>query len=259
MDIERKTARLASLSLPHSGDYLNVVPSPALGLHLRTAEFSSVVKYRLGCYIYPTAEKCPVSTCHQLSDRMGDHAISCGSQGERTARHNHLRDILYHTAVSASLGPTKEGRFLVPGTDSRPADVLIPHWTGGKDSALDVTVINPLQSATVTQAAITPGHALNTAYDRKMRKAGAACKAAGIEFLPLPAETLGGWHNNAVQQIKKLGSALARQQGKTEQEEAETIHHLFQRLSVSLMKGNASLLINRYQTFPTAQIDGNME
>ena len=121
MDVERETARLASLSLPHSGDYLNVVPSPALGLHLRTAEFNAVTKYRLGCPVYPTAEECPVSTCHQLSDRMGDHAISCGSQGERTARYNHLRDILYHTAVSASLGPTKEGRFLVPGTDGRPA------------------------------------------------------------------------------------------------------------------------------------------
>ena len=259
MDVERETARLASLSLPHSGDYLNVVPSPALGLHLRTAEFNTVTKYRLGCPIYPTAEECPVSTCHQHSDRMGDHAISCGSQGERTARHNHLRDILYHTAVSASLGPTKEGRFLVPGTDGRPADVLIPHWTGGKDSALDVTVINPLQSATVTQAAIIPGHALTVAYDRKIRKAGEACKAAGIAFLPLPVETLGGWHDNAVPQIKKLGSALARQQGRTEQEETETIHHLFQRLAISLMKGNASLLINRFQTFPTAQVDGDME
>ena len=97
------------------------------------------------------------------------------------------------------------------------------------------------------------------AYDRKMRKAGEACRAAGIAFLPLPAETLGGWHDNAVFQIKKLGSALARQQGKSVQEEAETTNHLFQRLSISLMKGNASLILNRLQTFPTAQVDGDME
>ena len=257
--VVRDIARLASLGLPHAGDFLNVVPSPALGLHLRSIEFSTVVKYRLGCLIYSTVDKCPISTCVQLSDRRGDHAVSCSSQGERTARHNHLRDILYHTAVSASLGPTKEGRFLVPGTGDRPADVLIPHWTGGRDTALDVTVINPLQSATVAQAATTPGHALNVAFDRKVKKAGAACQAAGIEFIPLPAETLGGWHDVAVQQVKKLGAALARQQGKTEQEEAETIRHLFQRLSISLMKGNASLFINRYQTFPSAQIDGEME
>ena len=36
-------------------------------------------------------------------------------------------------------------------------------------------------------------------------------------------------------------------------------YHLFQRLAISLMKGNASLIINRFQTFPTAQVDGDME
>ena len=28
------------------------------------------------------------------------------------------------------------------------AGVLLPHWVGGKDAALDVTVINPCQTAT---------------------------------------------------------------------------------------------------------------
>ena len=31
------------------------------------------------------------------------------------------------------------------------ADVLLPHWGGGKDAALDVTVVNPCQAATVVQ------------------------------------------------------------------------------------------------------------
>ena len=35
----------------------------------------------------------------------------------------------------------KEGRFLLPGNDRRPADVLVPHWVGGKDAALDITVV----------------------------------------------------------------------------------------------------------------------
>ena len=69
--------------------------------------------------------------CGQDSDKYGDHAIACASQGERIARHNHLRDALYNTAVSASLAPTKEDRALLPGVDNRPADVLIPNWAGG--------------------------------------------------------------------------------------------------------------------------------
>ena len=52
---------------------------------------------------------------------------------------------------------------------SRPADVLVPHWIGGKDAALDITVVNPCQTATVVGAATTAGHSLNFAYTRKVR------------------------------------------------------------------------------------------
>ena len=45
------------------------------------------------------------------------------------------------------LGSVKEGRFLLPGRDARPADLLIPRWSGGQDAALDVTVVSALQTA----------------------------------------------------------------------------------------------------------------
>ena len=120
--------------------------------------------------------------------------------------------------------PTREDRALLPGTDARPADVLIPRWTHGKDTALDVTVVNPLKAQLVAQAATTAGHALTHAYNRKMAGAGAACQREGMVFIPLPAEALGGWHEQAVLQVWKLGSALARQTG---QEESVAIRHLF--------------------------------
>ena len=155
--------------------------------------------------------------------------------------------------MSASLAPTREDRALLPGTDARPADVLIPHWTGGRDTALDVTVVNPLQGALVAQAANSPGHALTHAYNRKMQGTGEACSKEGMVFIPLPVETLGGWHERAVQEIKKLGAALARQTG---QEESEAVRHLFQRLSVLLVRGNAALFLNRTPSFPDPQVDG---
>ena len=110
------------------------------------------------------------------------------------SRHNALRDALYSTAVAASLGPSREGRFLLPGDDRRPADVLIPHWTGGQDTAWDVTVIHPLQAATVAGAAASPGHALEVAVKRKNRGALEDCQRQGIKFIPLAVESLGGWH-----------------------------------------------------------------
>ena len=39
-----------------------------------------------------------------------------------------------------------------------------------------------------------------------------------------------------------LGAALARQKG---QEESETTRHLFQRVSLTLARGNSSLLVSR--------------
>ena len=78
----------------------------------------------------------------------GDHVISCGFEGERIARHNHLRDTLYQTAVTAALAPSKE------------------------DMAL--------QAAMVTQAATTPGHTLTHAYNRKMQGTGEAGPARGM-------------------------------------------------------------------------------
>ena len=48
----RDIARLRSLGLPHAGDWLSVVPMPALGLHLRPPEFVHCLKYRLGVQAY---------------------------------------------------------------------------------------------------------------------------------------------------------------------------------------------------------------
>ena len=131
---------------------------------------------------------------------------------------------------------------MLPGQGGKPADILVPHWTGGKDTAYDVTVINPLQTAEVTGAATTPGHALNTAHKRKLDKSWEECHRQGIEFIPIAVESLGAWHPTAVAEVAKLGSALARQNG---DKESTTIQRLFQQLSVALMRGNAALLNNR--------------
>ena len=141
---DRERARLASLSLRHAGDWLNTPPLTALGLHLRAAEFVLAVKYRLGLPVFNTEGPCPA--CLRPSDTLGDHALCCGTGGERISRHNNLRDALFNTAVAAGLGPVREERFLLP-------------------------------------AATTP--ALTYAYDRKMQGAAADCRRQGLVFFPL--------------------------------------------------------------------------
>ena len=94
---------------------------------------------------------------------------------------------------------------------------------------------------------------MNLAYDRKVAGAGEQCRQQGIAFIPIVAESLGGWHPVAAEQIRKLGSALARHTG---QEEGEAISHLWGRLGVLLQRGNAALLGNRIPALPEARVDG---
>ena len=204
-------ARLASLGLPHSGDWLEVVPCPALGLRLRGPEFRISVLYRLGMPVFPADGFCVA--CSAESDSTGHHAISCGSQGERIARHNHLRDAIYAMASSAHLAPTKEDRALLPNCDGRPADVLIGHFEAGLHAALDISVINPMQTATVNRAAVEPGFAANMRHEQKLAKYGDRCLAEGIKFCPIVCESTGRWHREAVSILKRIGQALARARG----------------------------------------------
>ena len=66
----RDRARLSSLSIAHSGDWLNTIPSAALGLHLKGLEFQYMARYRLGIPVYDSNGPCP--SCAQRSDEMGD-------------------------------------------------------------------------------------------------------------------------------------------------------------------------------------------
>ena len=177
----------------------------------------------------------------------------CHHWGERITRHNAIRDHVYSMAASAVLNPVKEGRFILLGDDRRPADIYLPSWAEGRDAALDVTVINLLQSATVAEAAETPGHSLTVAFERKMRGAADDCARQGVAFIPLAFESLGGWHTTAELQVRRLAQALARQTGK---DESECCSQAISRLSLLLMKGNASILINRIPAAPDAAVDG---
>ena len=181
--------------------------------------------------------------------------MACAKFGDRIARHNTLRDVLYDAAAGAALNPAREVRHLLPGTDARPGDVFIPRWVKGRDAALDVTVTSPLAACHVAGAASVAGSALVKAVDRKTQGAAEQCHQQGLEFLPMAVETLGGLHKVAVDQVKQLAAALARQSGR---DENEVSRHLFQSFSLNLMKGNAALLLGRRPDgdFLEARVDG---
>ena len=97
------------------------------------------------------------------------------------------------------------------------------------------------------------GHGLTTAFNTKWRRYGEKCEREGIWFCPFILDTFGAFHERAVIETKKLGQALARATG---QSDSETIKHLFQCLSVLLIKGNATLIIVRVPTIVESCVNG---
>ena len=208
----------------------------------------------MGMTVFRQDGQCPMPRCHRVNDRLGDHAVSCAVGGERIAKHNHVRDALYQTAVQAALGPSKEPDGLLPGSDDRPADILIPYWTQGRDTAIDVTVVNPLQSALVARSSQDGGSAVEHAYNIKIRNYGERCAAEGIDFFPMAVDSFGGWHKAALAALKRLGRQLARTLGS---EEKMQVRHLCQRVGVLLARDNVAMICSRTPTFALAEIDGD--
>ena len=113
----------------------------------------------------------------------------------------------------------------------------------------------PLARTNVAAAAAEAGSALEKAFKRKVQGAAQVCQEQGLVFLPIAVETLGGFHKAAVEQVKRIGAALARHQGS---EEHVAVRQLFQRLSLTLMRGNAAMLMTRRPDveLPPAEVDG---
>ncbi len=97
----RARALSLSTSLPHAGDWLNGVPSAALGLRLQDREFRACLQYWLSVPLHSSPYIC--LECKATADEYGDHQVGCGGNGDRIYRHNAVRDVLYTAAQSAAL------------------------------------------------------------------------------------------------------------------------------------------------------------
>ena len=253
---ERDKARLNCVAREGCGDWLTALPSKALGLHLRKSEFILAARYRLGLPIYLQEGVCPMTNCRGFGDKYGDHSISCAINGERIAKHNHVRDALHAAASQAALGPRKEPAGLLPGSDDRPADVLLPFWSNGKDAALDISIVNPLQQALVGQVARDGDSGVKHSFNLKVRKYGDRCEAEGFMFIPMIVDTFGGWHKESLDVVTKLGRQVGRQTGK---EEEDTVRQLRQRVAILLVRDNVSMFDSRSPSFPPSVIDADVD
>ena len=131
---------------------------------------------------------------------------------------------------------------IVPNSLSRPADVFIESWIDGRKIAFDISVVSPTQEAILHRAADYAAAAIEMRKTSKIRTHYNNCQGQGIFFQPLVVESFGGWDTAAVKFLKEIARLNARRWAKND---ALEIKYFFQKLSISLQRGNAALLVNR--------------
>ena len=105
-----------------------------------------------------------------------------------------------------------------------------------------MSVISPTQDAIIDRAANVAASAIEMRKTEKTRKLADNCRASGIRFQPVVVETFGGWDPEAVKLLKAMATHCAPRKSLPP---ALEIKQFFQRLSIVLQRGNATLLLCR--------------
>ena len=156
---------------------------------------------------------------------------------------------MFSAAQSAALSPARETNGLIPESMSRPADIFLPTWHGGRPAAVDVHVISPLQQSIVLESAFTPGHALHVGTQRKLAAHLQPCRSVGVTFIPLVVESLGGLSEDLIKTARDIGDFMDQRVNPSHARSSCT-KHLFHRLAVALWRGNDSLWLHRQSPWP---------
>ena len=200
------------------------------------------MKCRSGVPLYDSDRRCPYCKSAIL-DIFGDHAVSCHGRGDIISRHDRVRDTKMTACSSANLSPVCEQKHLLPEKDSRPGDVYLPSFIAGQPAALDVTITSP-QASLISDAARTCGFALFLTEDRTIGHYYQKCSDMSIHFIPLALETFGGLSETTRKTLKRI-AVLSKNRGFQPSGLSEALSCLAQAVSISAMRGSATMLIAR--------------
>ena len=220
--------------------------------------FQVALKRRLRVPVFAADGFCPC--CGQLSDKWGDHALVCACAGDRTIRHNAIRDVVFEEAAGGGLRPEREKAGLLPErpvtaglrADSatntggrRPADVWLHRGATGGEEALDFAVTSAMRGDLFRHAAEDPGRVFveYNRHKREYKNTANACKEAGFGFTPMVMEAHGGgWSPTA----RGVLAWLARQVAAAALEEPAAVSlRIAQRTSCILQRENARAILRR--------------
>ncbi len=265
----RYQAHLKLTTASGAGQWLHAVPSPALRKKVNALLYRTEIQRWLRAPIFDEEFQCPF--CDDTVDRYGDHCLVCSCGGDRTKRHNLLRNEVFFFCRSAGLNPELERQGLLqprplmgaalengaardPNGNRRPADVYLPRWQQGAPAALDLAVTSGLRPGMVDNSAHN-GASATLAYEdfkREYMDTGQACEAEGIKFIPVIVEAHGGgWGPLA----HKVRNELAKRKSTITGELKSTVAcQPLQSPSIILRRENARAILRRWPSTSNASV-----
>ena len=118
---------------------------------------------------------------------------------------------------------------------TRPADVLVQNWVGGKPAAFDFTVTSPLTPKTLGQSSICSGFAAELAETRKHhaeQQCLSVLSLVGVIFPSVAVETYGNWGKEAVNTFALLACRIAIDSGYAR---SKVAHDLYSRMNLNIV------------------------
>ena len=225
-------ARLRAAAAPHTGAWLQALPSPALGLHLGGDTVRISVALRIGADV-TQPHQCH---CGKVVHSDGHHGLSCKYSAGRLPRHSHLNDIVRRSLLAAGIQSWMEPLHLDRGDGKRPDGLTVAPFSAGKSLCWDVTCSDTFCKSVLNDSASTVGVAANRAEEKK-RKLYASI-AQNHRFEPLSVETSGVMGASTGKFVAELGRCITAVTG----EKRETAW-LRQRISVAIVTGNATSIM----------------
>ena len=247
-------AHVALCRVPGAGVWLTAAPTED-GRELDAPLAQVAFKRRLRVPLLEADDFCPM--CGQVMDKWGDHALTCSCGGDRTVRHNALRNVVFEEATASGLGPEREKAGLLPAelVARRPADVWLPRGPGGNGCALDFAVTSGLRSD-IFRPVIDDPSVVFERYEHEKRQhlqTEERCREAGFQFQPMVLEAHGGsWSPSA----RRVLDWIAQQGAASQGESAQVVGlKIAQRLSCVLHRENARAILRRIARAPAPESD----
>ena len=234
LDAESR-ARVLSCSSIKSSAHFFAVPNHFFGTKIPTHLFEPIVQFRLGA----VAGSPTCSYCGHLNDANGTHQTTCQRSGLAHIRHDNVRNALTSAVHTAGIMVENETPNLIPGSNSRPGDLVCHNFTSPGPVPFDVTIVSPTCPTHLARGQEF-GAVANQADDQKrQRYEGTLVHPLSFESHGLPSRGSNWFIKRVADRMVEFNADLSLEKLKVLAQRL----YLFQKIAIALQTGNARMIL----------------